>query len=164
MATYKLISSITVGSGGASTIDFTSIPATYTDLLIKVSARNTNTDNEFSLKFNGNSSSYSSKVIYGTGSSTGAYNGGSTAMDGNPSLPSSYTANTFSNNEIYITNYISSNYKSVLMSGTQSNNSTTTLTQYGAGLWSNTSAINQVTLSAAFVQYSTASLYGIKNS
>jgi hypothetical protein len=32
MATYTLINSVTVGSGGAANIEFTSIPATYTDL------------------------------------------------------------------------------------------------------------------------------------
>ena len=41
MATYTLISSVTVGAGGASSIDFTSIPSTYTDLLVKISARST---------------------------------------------------------------------------------------------------------------------------
>ena len=33
--TYTLISSVTVGSGGAANIEFTSIPSTYTDLLLK---------------------------------------------------------------------------------------------------------------------------------
>ena len=37
--TYTLISSVTVGSGGAASIEFTSIPADYTDLLLKVSMR-----------------------------------------------------------------------------------------------------------------------------
>ena len=37
--THNLISTITVGSGGAASIDFTSIPQTYTDLLVKISLR-----------------------------------------------------------------------------------------------------------------------------
>ena len=37
--TFVLLASTTVGSGGASSIDFTSIPATYTDLVVKVSGR-----------------------------------------------------------------------------------------------------------------------------
>ena len=37
--TYTLISSVTVGSGGAASIEFTSIPSTYTDLVLKLSAR-----------------------------------------------------------------------------------------------------------------------------
>jgi hypothetical protein len=37
--TYTAIKTVTVGSGGAANIDFTSIPQTYTDLVLKVSAR-----------------------------------------------------------------------------------------------------------------------------
>jgi hypothetical protein len=33
--TYEIIASVTVGSGGAANIEFTSIPATYTDLVLK---------------------------------------------------------------------------------------------------------------------------------
>jgi hypothetical protein len=53
--TYKLISSVTVGSGGATTMTFSSIPQTYTDLLLKISSRNTTggADNH-RVTFNGN--------------------------------------------------------------------------------------------------------------
>jgi hypothetical protein len=37
--TYEIIASVTVGSGGAANIEFTSIPATYTDLVVLFSAR-----------------------------------------------------------------------------------------------------------------------------
>ena len=37
--TFTKIASVTVGSGGASSIDFTSIPSTYTDLCVKLSTR-----------------------------------------------------------------------------------------------------------------------------
>jgi hypothetical protein len=37
--TYDLISSVTVGSGGAANIEFTSIPATYTDLVVLFSGQ-----------------------------------------------------------------------------------------------------------------------------
>jgi hypothetical protein len=37
--TYEAIATVTVGSGGATDIEFTSIPGTYTDLLIKSSLR-----------------------------------------------------------------------------------------------------------------------------
>jgi hypothetical protein len=39
--TFTLIASSTVGSGGAASIDFTSISSTYTDLVVKLSLRNT---------------------------------------------------------------------------------------------------------------------------
>jgi hypothetical protein len=38
--TYEAIETVEVGSGGAADIEFTSIPGTYTDLVVKVSARN----------------------------------------------------------------------------------------------------------------------------
>ena len=37
--TFTQIASVTVGSGGAASIDFTSIPSTYTDLCIKTSIK-----------------------------------------------------------------------------------------------------------------------------
>ena len=165
--TFTLISSVTVGSGGASSIDFTSIPSTYTDLLLKVSARNNTSGaatDQLWISFNGSTSSFSNKILYGTGSAASStsiarYVG---ALD-NPD----YTASTFNNAEIYIPNYAGSNYKSVSADGVNENNATGVITALAATLWSNTAAINQVTLTAnggSFVQYSTAYLYGIKNS
>jgi hypothetical protein len=66
--TYTLISSVTVGAGGASSIDFTSIPATYTDLLIKVSARGASGASNITgtLRFNSDAgSNYSALRVYG---------------------------------------------------------------------------------------------------
>ena len=66
-----LIQTITVGAGGASTIEFTSIPQTYTDLCIKLSNRQSGTggsanvwDNYY-MSFNGSSSSKSSRDLHG---------------------------------------------------------------------------------------------------
>ena len=160
----QLIAKQTVGAGGASSVTFSSIPQTYTDLKILASVRNTNTNNEFALTFNGNATSYSSKVLYGTGSAAASFNGGSTSMDGNPSIPSNYTASVFSNNEIYIPNYTSSNNKSVSMDGVQENNATLSLAQLAAGLWSNSAAITSITLTAALAEFSEIWLYGISNS
>ena len=53
--TYKPIATVTVGAGGAASIDFTSIPGTYTDLLVLISARSTrSTDyrDELFIRFN----------------------------------------------------------------------------------------------------------------
>lgn len=81
-------------------------------------------------------------------------------------------ANTFSNTEIYIPNYTSSNYKSVSSDSVQEANDTTNNNMWLlAGLWSNTGAITQIDIGADdtsssynFLQYSTFTLYGIKNS
>jgi hypothetical protein len=55
--TYTLISSVTVGAGGAASMSFTSIPSTYTDLVVFCSGRAANsfTSAGLLLKFNGSS-------------------------------------------------------------------------------------------------------------
>jgi len=162
--TYTLIASSTVGSGGASTIDFTSIPATYTDLVLTHSTRQ-NAGNAPSLliKFNSSSANFSSTYLIGSGSS--ASSGTATNYAGN-SDGSSNTTSTFANGRIYIPNYTSGNYKSYSIDDVQENNATEAYTTLIAGLWSDTSSISSITLYSAnsFVQYSTAYLYGIKNS
>lgn len=166
--TYQLIASNTVGSGGVASVTFSSIPQTYTDLIIKYTARNTSTSNTFTqLTFNGNSSSYSYRGLYGNGASVSSFNASTTYIYVGDMDLSSYTANTFSNEEIYIPNYAGSNYKSVSIDSVNENNATTAASYLTAGLWSNTAAITSVTLTTGggnYAQYSTFYLYGIKNS
>jgi hypothetical protein len=78
-------------------------------------------------------------------------------------LPGTDTTNyVFSNNDLYIPNYTSSSYKSIVVDSVSENNSTSSyITSMQAGLWSNTSAINAITLNATFAQYSEFTLYGI---
>jgi len=68
---YKFIASSTVGSGGASTVTFSSIAATYTDLLVKMSTRRDSGANDgIGIRFNGSSAgNYSMKNVSGDGSS-----------------------------------------------------------------------------------------------
>ena len=172
--TFELISSVTVGSGGAASIDFTSIPSTYTDLCLKISARDNRTGSNYTddirLRLNGDSgSNYSNKVLYGGGGSTGSFGG--SGMDlayGGYAVGTDGTANTFGNSEIYIPNYAGSNYKSLSVDGVaESNSSSGVYAALEAGLWSNTAAITSIALTpingSTFLQYSTAYLYGVKN-
>ena len=164
MATYQLISSVTVGSGGAATIDFTSIPSTYTDLLISTSSRTTGTSGYIAITFNSNTSSYTNIFIQGDASA--ATSGSNVGRFAEVPDYSNYTASTFSNSQIYIPNYTSSNNKSYSSDTVNENNSTAAYMYFIAGLWSNTSAITSIGLSPSsgtFVQYSTAYLYGISN-
>ena len=163
--TYTLISSVTVGAGGASSIDFTSIPSTYTDLQIVLSGRSTTTTDYCEVRFNGSSAGLSGKYVYSNGSSAAS-------ASYQPFIyinSSANTADIFNNSSVYVPNYAGSAYKSVSIDSVYENNSTTAYIEFQAGLWSNTSAINQVTLvctgaSQNFAQYSTAYLYGISNS
>jgi hypothetical protein len=167
--TYTLISSVTVGSGGASSIAFSSIPATYTDLCLKVSARDT-----FSavsviaqLKFNANSVGYSFKRLRGSGSVADSYGeSGATEMNlYNTSVGASATSNTFSNYEIYIPNYAGSSNKSFSVDSVTENNATEAYAVLFAGLWANAAAITSISIvpTTLFAQYSSAYLYGISN-
>jgi len=163
--TFTLISSVTVGSGGAANIEFTSIPATYTDLLIKTSYRGTSAHIAYdtSISFNGSSSNFAGKGLYGSGSAVNPQSIGNT-----PGLyvGANATANTFSNGEYYIPNYTSSNYKSFYVDEVSENNASTAYIYMNGMLWSQSAAITSITLAPAsgtFVQYSTAYLYGISN-
>ena len=162
--TMVKIDTVTVGSGGAASIDFTSIPQTYTDLKVVLSVRGSraSVDTEAYVKFNNNTSNYSYRVLFGTGSTTG-----STRASSYPPVvikAANSTASTFSNGEIYIPNYTSSVNKSLCTDSVSETNATGAYQYLVAGLWSNTAAINQITLTPftdSFVQHSTATLYGI---
>jgi hypothetical protein len=165
--TYTLIASNTVGSGGVATVTFSSIPSTYTDLLVKMSGRGSGTNsNEVRLTFNSNTSGYSNKTLYGSGTTAGSFSFGTAYAYCGEIAAANVTASTFSNAEIYIPNYASANYKSLSLDSVSENNSATNNQLHLiAGLWSNTAAITSITLGmdGAFVynQYSTFYLYGI---
>jgi hypothetical protein len=172
MATYSLISSVTVGSGGAANITFSSIPSTFTDLCLVTSARSNvagTYGTGFYLEFNNSGgTAYDTRALEGYSSSVGSYTtGGFSALNLGAVVGSSQTANTFNNTQVYIPNYASSNNKSTSIDNVQENNSSTAWdNNLSAGLWSNSAAINQIKLTAntgSFVQYTTAYLYGISN-
>jgi len=166
MATYTLISSTTVGSGGSSSIDFTNIPQTYTDLKVIYSARAASgTTLDVYVRFNSSTTGYSRKLLYGTGSSALSL-GDSGNLYITAMAAANYTASTFSNGEFYIPNYISSNNKSVSGFVVTENNATLSYIFDAAGLWSNTSAITSISIipdGVNFAQYSSFYLYGISN-
>jgi hypothetical protein len=168
-ATYTLISSATVGSGGASNIDFTSIPQTYTDLLIRTSIRSSPaaTNIAINLNFNNSSTNRSIRYLYGNPPGGNAISGSSTtAYDGGISPAATTTANTFNSGEIYIANYRTSNNKPLSIFSVTEDNSSTAFIFSVAALWSNSAAITSIKLipnSGTFDQYSTAYLYGISN-
>ena len=163
--TYEAIATVTVGSGGAANIEFTSIPATYTDLHIVASLRiNGGSEADgFTLQFNNNSTGYTQRRLFGSGSTVTSDTATAALwVNGNGS-----TASTFSNVSVYIPNYAGSTNKSYSNDGVSENNGTTAYAALVAGLWSNTAAITSIKItpsSNSLVQHSTATLYGIKNS
>jgi hypothetical protein len=166
MATYIQIATVSVTAGGGqAAIDFTSIPSTYTDLILKVSARITGATDfaTLSIAFNGSTSNFTSRLLQGDGSS--AVSAGLTNFSGGVG-GTLLTASTFNNVEIYIPNYAGSTNKSFSSDSVVENNATAARDTLIAGLWSQTAAINQVTFTSSsnFAQYTTATLYGISKS
>jgi hypothetical protein len=167
--TMTLVSTVTVGAGGAASIEFTGIPATGTDLLLVYSCRSSyaSANVELGITFNNTGgTAYSSRMLYGQNgsvssfASTGASRFVWPVMNGSTS-----TANTFASGSVYIPNYAGSTNKSVSMEYATENNSSTATMGIDAGLWANTAAITSIKLTDGYggsiVQYSTASLYTI---
>jgi len=161
--TFSLIASSTAGAGGSASFDFTSIPSTYTDLVVKLSARNTGANTWINLKFNNSDTNWTMRYFQGSGSAVSSGNDPANTYSVQSTM-STDTANTFGNAELYIPNYTSSNNKSLSIDHVTENNATTAYSSLTSLLWSNTSVINRITLtpnSGSFAQYSTAYLYGI---
>ncbi len=160
----KAIQTVTVGAGGAASIDFTNIPQTYTDLHLLVSLREESSTSAVAfIKFNNATANRSERYIQGNGSS--ATSGTTSVLQFIVCQPSD-TASTFGNASIYIPNYTSSNFKSVSSDSVSENNATSAFSRLVAGLWADTSAINQITITTDtgdVAQYSTATLYGVSN-
>ena len=171
---YVLLETIALTQSAAS-VTFDNLPTSgYTDLKIVYSARSSSTSGyaeTVNMKFNNSSTSdYSWRGLYSVTATPGSNNSSSVAQIRAGNVPSAnLTANTFSNNEIYIPNYTSGNFKSVSIDSVSEVNGSTDFTytlMLQAALRSNTAAITSINLSldagsTSFVANSTFSLYGI---
>jgi hypothetical protein len=161
------IETVTVGSGGAGSITFSAIAEDWTDLVLKYSLRSNAGQNLDTLyiKFNGSSSGYSGIRLRGTGTGVASQTLDSTRLNLFSINGNTTPADTFSIGNMYVANYTSSTSKSVSIEDAFENNSTVAWHEIVAGLWSNSSAINSIQLTplvgTLFLQYSSASLYGI---
>jgi hypothetical protein len=172
-STIVALQTVTVGAGTAASVTFSSIPQTYNDLIIKWSARSAGAYGpiETEVQFNGDSSSVYSQANL-SGYNSGAYSAKSTdsyRFNLQYATGNSATANTFSNNEIYIPNYSSSTFKSISFESVSENNATTEYILGPAnGAWSKTDPITSIKLQSNgvgnWMQYSTFTLYGVYNS
>jgi hypothetical protein len=169
--TYTLISSNVLSSAAAS-VTFSAIPSTYTDLVLRATARNSAAVNNASLgvRVNGLSTTiYSHIYLQGTGSSaSSSLSSSATSLDGNTFEGSTRTANTFTVIEFYIPNYAGATNKPISGISHGEDNSAFALTRATANLIRSTAAITSIelfdTASANFIAGSSFYLYGIKNS
>jgi hypothetical protein len=166
--TYTLISSNTLTSSAAS-VTFSAIPATYTDLVLRVSGRTdqSTTGSGLRLTFNGtNTASNRQLQGSGTAAASASATGGSLQVAGNTNGATS-TANIFSSQEIYIPNYTSSTVKPFSTFSVQENNITQAFIDIFANLQNETQTITSIVATIAsgnnFVSGSSFYLYGISN-
>ena len=167
--TYKLIGS-TVLSTSTATVTFSSIPNTYTDLVLRMSTRfASGTFGEFSVTFNSDTTSlYSYTIFYATGGAVSTYRGSNATnlvgvLNG---VGTSQTANTFTNNELYIPRYTASISKPISITNATETNGTTAYRSANAGLYRSQNEISSISIFDNINAYSFAAgssfyLYGI---
>ena len=164
--TYTIISSQTLASS-ATSVTFSAIPSTYTDLCLKASVRTDVTyQDTLAITFNSVGTGYSFTRLLGTGSAVSSGRSATNQIDYVNN--NGQTANTFGNAEIYIPSYGASQNKPISGFSVSENNATAADISAYASLWSNTAAITSIVLTsingANFMAGSTFYLYGIKNS
>jgi len=169
---YESIATVTVGSGGSSTISFNSIPSTYTHLQIRAIARTTRTGSSgidyCGIRFNSDTgTNYVYHLLYGNGTSVTAQAGTSSSIIISGNAPrDGVTASIYGANVFDILDYANTNkYKTVRTLGGADTNGAGQIT-FSSGLWMNTSAITSITLSPesdSWKEYSHFALYGIKS-
>jgi hypothetical protein len=169
--TYTLISSTTLTST-ASTVTFSAISNSYTDLVIKASIRDTNSlnnDRNLQWRLNGTTTNYSQTEVTGSGSgSSSTRRTGATYFSSDRTIPAALaTANTFNSTEIYIPNYIVNTNKPSSTFSVGEDNITAAYLMAVANLWNNTAAITSITFVSDGPSYAVGSsfyLYGISKS
>jgi hypothetical protein len=156
--TYESIATQTLGSAAAS-VSFTSIPGTYTDLVLVGSPKYTSSGDYLKVTYNSDTgSNYSITYVLGNGSSASSGRESSTT-----SMNVMYMTQTtnFGVLKIDVQNYSNATtYKTALFHSDDAS----TQTQRVVGLWRSTSAITSITLtcgSNTMTTGSTFSLYGI---
>lgn len=160
----SLIQTVTVGSGGATSITFSSIPQDGTDLLLVLSAR-TNADNQWLyIGLNGSIQNFAQRDLFGTGTGRSS-NTRTDSVVQTMSNWNSWTSSTFSNVSLYFSNYTSSSNKLISHDGVTENADSTAYHAIKAMSWSGTSAISSLSINSesgtSLSQYTSASLYKI---
>lgn len=162
---FESIATTTLSSSSSS-ITFSSIPATYTHLQIRMYAA-VNAAAGAILRFNSDTgSNYNSHLLYGDGASPGVYPYGTGTSINISWFGQGYnSSSSFGVNVIDILDYANTNkYKTVRsLQGIDRNG--TGMLELVSGLWMNTNAITSITIpteSSVFLANSSFALYGIK--
>ena len=163
---YESISTVTVGSGGTTNIEFTSISSSYTHLQIRSTNIFSLADQAIGVQVNSDTSgNYSWHRLYGSGSAASA--------DASSSTTTMYltfgagATNREAPSIIDILDYANTNKFKTFRCLSGGDNNGGGFIGFTSGLWRSTSAITSIKLTASggnFNQYSSFALYGIKGS
>ena len=171
---FEHIETQTVGSGGATSVTFSSIPGTYKHLQVRCILRDNDvqTDgNPIYVRLNGSTSGYAYHGLEGNGTSAYSFSGTSQdRMYFSRACSNGATASVFGVLVLDILDYTSTTKnKTVRGIGGFDGNAAGSKIALGSGLWANTSAVTSVTFlpqhspsQYSWVQHSTFSLYGIR--
>lgn len=166
--TMKALQTVTVGAGGAASVTFSGIPQTYTDLIVKVSARVTNSGGPYGFLgyFLPYGTSYKSSQLGGDGTNAFSQAYAFAVFLGGNTPGASETSNTFNNTELYIPSYASNTKKSITAYSVAENNATTAYQYLVTNTYETTTPVTSIVLgpsSGTLAQYSTFTLYGVFN-
>jgi hypothetical protein len=165
---YYLMGSVTVGAGGASSIEFTDIPPVYRHLQLRVIANHSNGANVQSgqMFFNGDEAgNYGAHYLVGSGAAALAGGAASTVAPNAMTIAPSTSANVFGASVIDILDYANTSKNTTwrALTGADINGGTGYLQLFSA-VWLNTASVTSLKLKYGannLGQHSTAAIYGI---
>jgi hypothetical protein len=166
---YESISTVSVGSGGTSSISFSSIPSTYKHLQLRCSYRvNTGATEIGGFRVNGNTSGiYYAHKLEGDGATASAAFRSNANTSAKIGVANNALSDSFSVIVLDLLDYLNTNKNKTWRSlyGTEVNGSGGTIGLF-SGYAATTTAISSLSLfpetGVDFVQYSQFALYGVK--
>jgi hypothetical protein len=161
---YESIATITVGSGGQASAEFTSIPSTYTHLEVRFASANATGSNRIRMQINSDTgSNYSTHLLLGDGSSAASVAGANTDKIA-VGAATGGTTSVFAVGVVSILDYANTNKYKTIRSLSGLDNNGTGEVDLNSGSWRNTAAVTSLKLfwdTGNAAQYSSFALYGI---
>lgn len=168
---FESIATVTVGAGGSSSIDFTSIASSYTHLQVRFIARSNRASNNEDIVFvrynNDSGTNYAYHWLSGNGSTIDIFAGSSTASVWASSVSGNNATSTIMGAAVIdVLDYANTNKNTTtrILSGYDANGNGRAV--FSSTLWNNTAAVNRITIlpgfGTLFTQYPHFALYGIK--
>ena len=173
-ATHTFIQTVTANAGAQASLGFAGIPQTYNDLYLVMSFRSTSATGVggvgTAITINGLTTNRFGRRLWagGAGPTVGSDNWTGSSLGANPPTAASQ-ASIFGSVSVYFLNYSGATQKIWLVDSVSEGNSATAWeSDMVAGRWAAANAITDISITMSdasnFAQYSSASLYGIKNS